>query len=130
MITAFAWTEATQAGAWSDAPPEKGQEADVLWIDLEAPTQEEEKFVFEGPSPSPPPPREAIPRPRPQPDEPPHFPKVEEFKDYLFVIVTPLTPRAAEILTRTGPEAAPGALVQQLSAVLNHRVLITHHYEP
>jgi magnesium transporter len=60
-----------------------------------------------------------------------HFPKVEEFPDYLFVVVNPLSPHFTEPLAadaEIGPPARHGALLQ-LSAVLTRRVLITHHYE-
>jgi magnesium transporter len=66
---------------------------------------------------------------RREPDAPPHLPKVEEFPDYLFVIVNPLT---APFLRYVGdPQGAAVdrvAPVTQLSAVLTHTILITHHY--
>src|SRR5207248_8627631 len=62
----------------------------------------------------------------------PHFPKVEEFPDYLFVVVNPLGPHFTESHPadeETAPPSRRGALLQ-LSAVLTPRVLVTHHYDP
>src|SRR5262249_20478641 len=69
---------------------------------------------------------------RREPGALPHFPKVEEFPDYLFVIVNPLSPQLVETLRADGPDALTGAgpASTQLSAVLTPKVLITHHYEP
>jgi magnesium transporter len=98
----------------------------VLWIDLENPTEEEERQVFE---------RffkvhsltlEDIRRPRLRADGLPHLPKVEEFADYLFVIVNPLVPGAGERIVRGDDEK----LNTQLSAVMTVTLLVTHHYEP
>src|SRR5262249_10548238 len=58
-----------------------------------------------------------------------HFPKVEEFPDYLFVIVNPLTAEYLHFVATKG-ERPPEKLFTQLSAVLTQTVLITHHYEP
>jgi len=105
--------------------------ADVLWVDLENPTPEEETLVFQ---------KffsihflsfEDVTRLRRLPDRPPHLPKVEEFPDYLFVIVNPLLQRFTEGL-RDGhdPTLPEGTATTQLSAVLTHSLLLTHHYEP
>src|SRR5262249_522272 len=63
----------------------------------------------------------------------PHLPKVEEFADYLFVIVNPLD--AAGVAGKVHTEARHGAIDVgpadlQLSAILTHHVLITHHLSP
>lgn len=102
---------------------------DVLWIDLDNPTDEEEKFIFEQFFRLHPLTIEDISRPRREPEQSPHFPKVEEFPDYLFVIVNPLSPRAAETVLGMDGEAHH-RISRQLSAVLTLRMLITHHYDP
>src|SRR5207248_3972977 len=83
---------------------------------------------------------EDIARPRTDPDQGSHLPKVEEFPDYLFVIVNPLPPGLAEAMKTTTMEKEvrppPTSVLltrktrPQLSAVLNERVLVTHHYQP
>lgn len=111
---------------------------DVWWIDLTNPTPEEEELVlgkfFRVHTLT----REDISRPRLAADEGSHLPKVEEFPDYLFVIVNPLPPGLAEALQpgENGQRLSPSEILAkrkhrpQLSAVLNQRVLVTHHYEP
>jgi magnesium transporter len=98
----------------------------VLWIDLEAPTEEEERQVFERFFKVHPLTLEDIRRPRLRADGLPHLPKVEEFADYLFVIVNPLVPGCGDLIVR----GADGKRNTQLSAVLTHTLLLTHHYEP
>ncbi|MGL4553557.1 MAG: magnesium transporter CorA family protein, partial [Gemmataceae bacterium] len=98
----------------------------VLWIDLEDPTEEEERQIFERFFKVHPLTLEDLLRPRLRPDHTPHLPKVEEFPDYLFVIVNPLLPEAGRKI-----ESGDGMkLNTQLSAVLTHTLLVTHHYEP
>lgn len=111
---------------------------DVWWVDLNDPTPEEEERVFGTFFPVHALTREDITRVRLAPDHGAHLPKVEEFPDYLFVIVNPLPAGLGEVLKaipKDMPSAAPAALLArknrpQLSAVLNHRVLVTHHYQP
>jgi magnesium transporter len=103
----------------------------AVWIDLENPTPEEEERVFGRFLPVHALTREDITKPRREPETGGHLPKVEEFPDYLFVVANPL-PTA---LTR--PESAPAAKPPklgrlsrpQLSAVLTHTALVTHHYD-
>jgi magnesium transporter len=109
---------------------------DVWWIDLSEPTAEEEQLVLE---------KffrvhaltlEDITKARHDPGQATHLPKVEEFPDYLFVIVNPLPPGLAEGL-KTPPKGLPRPSEMmarrkhrpQLSAVLTQQVLITHHYQ-
>ncbi|NBO92875.1 MAG: magnesium and cobalt transport protein CorA [Planctomycetia bacterium] len=109
----------------SELLPDRGHSG-VMWIDLENPSEDEEAQIFD---------RyfsvhslslEDIRRPRLRPDHSPHLPKVEEFPDYLFVIVNPLLPdNATQIINYV--DHKPNT---QLSAVLTHTLLITHHYEP
>jgi magnesium transporter len=137
----------------------------VYWIDLDNPTPEEEERVLKVFHPVHPLTLEDVTKSRREPEEGAHLPKVEEFPDYLFVIVNPLPaevcrvpartagsgkgvvrneaspalPPASEgtpsaILSAAGPSAAQFRAARrarpQLSAVLTHTVLITHHYAP
>ena len=96
MITIHAWnrvTKCTQVLGAADLEsrgPELLAPDETLWIDLDEPTAAEEDLVlrtFFGIHPLS---FEDVTRLRREPDAPPHFPKVEEFPDYLFVIVNPL----------------------------------------
>lgn len=113
----------------------------VYWINLDNPTPEEEERVLKQFHPVHPLTLEDITKPRRTPDEGAHLPKVEEFPDYLFVIVNPLPEGMAtghanrESTTGASPiSPALGLRLRrhrpQLSAVLTHNVLITHHYAP
>src|SRR5262249_45120859 len=73
---------------------------------------------------------EDVQKPRRDPDGPPHFPKVEEFPDYLFVIVNPLSLKAADVLSHQDADAGQLRACSQLSAVLTEKLLITHHCQP
>lgn len=108
--------------------------SDILWIDMQNPSDEEEELVFKKfhsiHSLS----LNDVTHLKRKPDVPPHFPKVEEFPDYLFVIVNPLAQRLLESISHVTEEEGEaffeyGSPVTQLSAVLTHRILITHHYE-
>jgi magnesium transporter len=102
----------------------------VVWIDLDDPTAEEEAAVLERFLPVHPLTLGDITKPRRDVSEGAHLPKAEEFADYLFVVANPL-PAA---LTAPDPLAKPPRLSKlqrpQLSAVLTHNLLITHHYDP
>ena len=63
---------------------------DVWWIDLSNSTSEEEELIFGKFFPVHTLTREDITLVRTAPDQGSHLPKVEEFPDYLFVIVNPL----------------------------------------
>jgi len=99
----------------------------VYWIDLDRPTVEEETFALQQFLQVHPLTLEDITKPRREPEQGAHLPKVEEFPYYLFVIVNPLPPEAMEEHRskrfRFGKRDRP-----QLSAVITHTVLITHHY--
>jgi magnesium transporter len=112
---------------------------DVWWIDISDPTPEEEATIFgkffQVHSLT----HEDITRPHAAPDQGAHLPKVEEFPDYLFVIVNPLPPGLVDAVKgsqkATGTPVLPAKPLSrknrpQLSAVMNHRVLVTHHYVP
>src|SRR5262249_25269321 len=69
---------------------------------------------------------------RRHPERPPHLPKAEEFPDYLFVVVNPLSPRYLCTLQAApdGREGGRPRALTQLSGGLTHAVLVTHHDEP
>jgi magnesium transporter len=134
MIFAYACDTATHT--YKELTPEEfrccgpvKQDGRVLWIDLESPTPEEEQFVFTQFLPVHPLTLEDVTRLRREPDAPPHFPKVEEFHDYLFVIVNPLTGEFMRRMKQEDGEENVRQLFTQLSAIVTDRVLITHHYE-
>jgi magnesium transporter len=136
MISVYRWCTGQGPGQW--LPPEKLRDLtapppakDVLWIDLDNPSPEEEDRVFKEFLRVHPLTLEDITKLRREPAVRPHFPKVEEFPDYLFVVINPLAPPFLEML-RAGKAALPeeGHAATQLSAVLTPRLLITHHYAP
>src|SRR5262249_45481875 len=119
MITLYRWYVKDKHATWLGAEElrqraEELRAADVLWVDLEDPTPEEEQLVFQQFFPIHSLSFEDVTRLRRLPDRPPHLPKVEEFPDYLFVIVNPLRQRVAEGL-RDGrdPVLADGTAVTQ-----------------
>src|SRR5262249_44778296 len=74
---------------------------------------------------------EDITKPRREPDQGPHFPKVEEFRDYLFVVANSLRPEFLGDPAQPAPKPARRCSQNlQLSAILSRNLLITHHYEP
>lgn len=98
----------------------------VVWIDMCQPTVEEEQLVlsqfFSVHALT----LEDISRPRREPTALPHLPKVEEFPDYLLAIVNPLTEQMHKQID-AAVERDHG--LTQLSAVLTHTLLITHHVQ-
>lgn len=143
MISILHWNSTAKAchiAALDQLPATVNEVADddVWWIDLGEPTPEEEERIFGTFFKVHPLTLEDITRPRTTPGQGPHLPKVEEFPDYLFAIVNPLPPGLAEALTvppKGLPKPPPAAVLTrkhrpQLSAVLNHRVLVTHHFIP
>lgn len=98
-----------------------------VWVDLEKPTVEEEELILRNFYSIHTLSLEDITRLRREPEAPPHLPKAEEFPDYLFVIVNPLT---QEVHAHIGAENRDRPSLTQLSAILTENVLITHHYRP
>ncbi len=134
MITIFHWKHGSKSLDRVSPEALPGLSAgtlakgDVLWIDLDQPTLEEEQAVFGSFF------RlhtltvEDVTRLRREPDALPHLPKVEEFPDYLFVVVNPLTQQFIDVFQKSPmADATEHATLTQLSAVLTHEVLITHH---
>ena len=105
MISVYRWGGQTCARGGLDRLPDSVAAIpadEVIWIHLTEPTPEEEAAVFE---------RfmkvhtltlEDITRMRREPEGGAHFPKVEEFPDYLFVIVNPLPPGLSELAAGKG----------------------------
>jgi len=131
MIHIVRWNPASKAAEdiAFDALPSKATElaeGSVVWIDLADPTPDEEDRVLKDFLPVHALTLEDVVKPR---SGTTHLPKVEEFPDYLFVIVNPLPsslsddPAAAEKSVRMHKIARP-----QLSAILTETVLVTHHY--
>jgi magnesium transporter len=128
MITANRWSPedhqlkplaSTELMHHSAACPTGSQ----VWIDLNNPTPEEEELIFKQFLKVHDLTLEDLTKPRREPTQGAHLPKVEEFRDYLFVVVNPLPSGglAKSMRARHRP---------QLSAILTDQVLITHHYEP
>jgi len=96
----------------------------ILWVDMEDPSEAEEEtllvslFDFHP---------LAIDDCQHGREEEGHLPKVEDFSDYLFVIVNPVEPPSTvekqQIAERFEIRTA------QLSAFLSKRALVTHHYK-
>jgi magnesium transporter len=105
---------------------------ELAWIDLYDPTEDEESLVFERFFRIHPLTLEDITRLRRYPNAPPHFPKAEEFPDYLFVVANPLGESFMKAIRslQVNVKEAEHPATTQLSAVLTSRILITHHYEP
>ncbi len=148
MIHVYRWDPATKTGACLVKPELPASAADVtgeavLWVALENPTPEEEEQVFGQFLKVHPLTREDITRPRRLPEEGGHLPKVEEFGDYLFVVVNPLPREVCDPAHDAPPEfeetmrpvmpkkRSPriGWKRPQLSSILTHNVLVTHHYD-
>jgi magnesium transporter len=137
MISVYCWNFGQEAGLWLDAAVlrERCEQlrvaSDVYWIDLDNPTPAEEVLVYKDFFPVHPLTLEDVTKLRREPTVRPHLPKVEEFPNYLFVVVNPLAPEFLQRLRRPpGPAPAEDFLATQLSAVLSKKVLITHHYRP
>ncbi len=137
MISLYRWSP-ERGAEWLD-PAALRAEAEALrdapgvfWVDLEDPTPEEEALVYERFCPVHPLTLRDVTLLRRPGRRVPHLPKVEEFPDYLFVVVNPPGRRLLERIAGKSPGPADRGkpLLTQLSAVLTRRALVTHHYEP
>ena len=95
MIRLYCWDAASGVTSCPWPGPLTGTAAQVtgdavVWIDLENPTPEEEDDVLRRFLPVHALTLEDVTRDRRLPDQGAHLPKVEEFPDYLLVIVNPL----------------------------------------
>jgi magnesium transporter len=151
MITVYWWNTDQNTGTWLDGDELRKKLAtlkasdDVIWIDLARPTPDEVELIYQQFFRIHTLTLEDITRPEREPFADPHFPKAEEFSDYLFVVVNPLVPnlvrsmqtKAVELSAprrrlfrrRQEPVLARPRALNQLTAVLTERLLITHHYE-
>ncbi len=102
----------------------------VVWIDLQTPTPDEEALVLQSFFPIHVLSLEDTTRLRREPEAQPNLPKVEEFPDYLFVIVNPLTTAFLQEIHNLGNPSSDVKPHTQLSAILTEHLLITHHCEP
>ena len=137
MITVYRCTNVEKTGTWLDADALRTQAEElrsdrgVVWIDLEAPSPEEEALVFQQFYPVHALTLDDVTKQRRHGFA--HFPKVEEFPDYLFVVINPLSEAFREHLKEEHrePLSAPEpAAITQLSAVMTKCLLITHHQDP
>src|SRR5574341_445972 len=113
MISVYCWRKDEKKGVWLK-PEELRDNAvslqvghDVMWIDLEAPSEEEEQLVLRSFMSVHTLTLEDMTRTRREGTA--HFPKVEEFHDYLFVIVNPLDERFWSKSPRAAPPSAAWA---------------------
>jgi magnesium transporter len=143
MMTVYKWNGTSCEHGGAELLPESASAVtgdNVVWVILTEPTPEEESLVFE---------KfihihtlslEDITRLRREPEGGAHFPKVEEFPDYLFVIVNPLPPGLCQLVTGKGEKKSgisiPSASRMlrrerpQLSAIITRNILITHATSP
>ncbi|MEI7683700.1 MAG: magnesium/cobalt transporter CorA [Planctomycetota bacterium] len=135
MISIFAWhrnahcVETFPVETLADAKLREDPDR-VLWIDLIDPTPEEEAQVLQNFMPIHALSFEDATRLRREPNGSPHLPKVEEFPDYLFVIVNPLRKRYLDLIGRDEDRHVEiEHPFTQLSAVLTRNLLVTHHTE-
>lgn len=134
MIALYRFDIQTHQGTWQEVTAlpitEAAQvpENEIWWIDLDQPTEAEEHLVLQSFLQIHLLTLEDVTRPRREPDRRPHFPKAEEFSDYLFVIANPLRP---ELLAHNSNHvhSRHSTIYTQLSALLTERILITHHYD-
>ncbi len=104
----------------------------TIWVDLENPTEEEEEtllihfFHFHHLA------VEDCQHERLKPTIGDHYPKVEDYNDYLYVIFNPVE-RPVELSEELGDSINQYISVQfptrQLNAFLGKKYLVTHHYE-
>ncbi len=97
----------------------------VLWVDLEDPSEAEEETLLVSLFDFHPLAIEDCQRGK---GEDGHLPKVEDFYDYLFVIVNPVDPPTTAERQQLAERF--DIKTSQLSAFLSRRALVTHHYKP
>lgn len=143
MLTVHRWNGSSCARGGAELLPDTAAAVpadQVVWVDLSDPTPEEEAAVFEKFLKVHALTLEDVTKLRREPEAGAHFPKVEEFPDYLFVLVNPLPPGLGALAAAKGkpaadaPKVSPSRMLRrdrpQLSAVLTRTVLITHSAKP
>lgn len=112
-------------------------EESMIWVDMNNPTEQEEEtilihfYLFHHLA------VEDCQRERLEPEEGDHHPKVEDYREYLFVIFNPvdLPVESAEYIWE-GEEDEEDKLIsirfptRQINTFLGKNFLVTHHYEP
>jgi magnesium transporter len=139
MITVYQWNGSSCEHGGAELLPESAAAVPpdrVVWVSLTEPTPEEEALVLQKFFPIHALSFEDVTRIRRDPEGGAHFPKVEEFPDYLFVIVNPLPPGMSTLAAGKGkreqgrPLPSASRMLRrhrpQLSAVLTRNVLVTH----
>ncbi|TAE31918.1 MAG: magnesium and cobalt transport protein CorA [Candidatus Kapaibacterium sp.] len=107
----------------------------TIWVDMTNPTESEEEtvliqmFLFHHLA------VEDCQRERIQPEQGDHFPKVEDYNDYLYIIFNPVDiPLGARIHAISDDDEEPPLSInfrtRQLNAFLGLNYIVTHHYEP
>jgi magnesium transporter len=135
MIHAFRFLEGDKQGEWLEGEKalEWLQTLDwvkndrTIWVDLEEPTEEEEEQIFSVMLRPHALTIEDMTRPRRVADQQVHFPKVEEFEDYLFVITNPLRSDLIKDSKSLRKAIRDRQTHSQLSALMTRHILITHH---
>lgn len=139
MISVFRWDIVAKTGRSLD-PSHLASNKDFLddkngiyWIDLDAPTEEEETEVLQELIKVHPLTYLDICQRHHAPEVRGHLPKVEAFPNYLLVVVNPLRDAFLESIlaedSETNDDEKGMAHFSQLSAVLTSRILVTHHRE-
>jgi len=135
MIHLYCWSKAQRAGLLLNPDMLRTHAeqirtaADVYWIDLDNPTEEEERLVLEQFQPVHRLTRNDIAQRRQQPSTQPDIPKVEAFANYLFVVANPLSQAMLDRVAHPEQAAAMPKPLTQLTAILMPKILITHHNE-
>lgn len=128
MLTLYRWNPTENTGRWVPNPelPTKVTipSGEIWWLDMDNASPAEDTAILEQAFTLHPLTVEDITKTRREPEEL-HLPKVEEFDDYLFVIVNPIgiPPKLDESLS----SISTGGM--QLSAILTRQLLLTHHYQ-
>ena len=137
MISIYKWDRVKKSGKYLQ-PSELENMSEIMqseehffWIDLNQPSEEEEKLVLERCFPIHPLTFLDITQRHREEEDRGHLPKAEEFPEYLFVIVNPLRTDFIQTVSQAiFSREEPLSPVGQLSAVITDTTLITHHSEP
>jgi len=114
-------TETISASELAKARARMHLEDAIVWVDLENPTEEEEKEILEGYFAFHPLAIEDCKIDRPGRRE--HHPKIEDYDEYLFVVFNPLKWKVSTESLDTVMQFS----TYQLSAFIGHKFLVTHH---
>lgn len=135
MISVYRYCPETKAARWINAESisnniqELRSTADNVWIDVCDASPSEDRLIFDQLLCVHSLTHEDMTRENRDPKQQPHLPKVEEFSDYLFVIVNPLHPDLKKQFEHKGLGFRE-RMATQLSAVLTPTRLCTYHLKP